>query len=205
MKKNLFEEFQRSQVVLGKLQAIVADQQEKPHDTASKPVERDPLDPQFRSLSVYKPLVKNPPVQHPTPVPELVSQFLLPRPKQAYNPLAFQQDREKQQVEGEMGDKELPFKSSTSSDLSVSQDHFLGVATGSSESLTRTQEAVDMEVSSTSSVPTGSLHFPCLYEVVSPKEEHRVREGPQETAKEIGLFQRGAIVEASSQHENWLR
>ncbi len=41
--------------------------------------------------------------------------------------------------------------------------------------------------------------------MVSPKEEHRVREGPQETAKEIGLFQRGAIVEASSQHENWLR
>ncbi|CAK9856959.1 unnamed protein product [Sphagnum jensenii] len=185
--------------------AIVADQQEKTHDTASKPVERDPLDPQFRSLSVYKPLVKNPPLQHPTPVPELVSQFLLPRPKQAYNPLAFQQDREKQQVEGEMGDKELPFKSSTSSDLSVSQDRFLGVATGSSESLTRIQEAVDMEVSSTSTVPTGSLHFPCLYEVVSPKEEHRVREGPQETAKEIGLFQRGAIVEASSQHENWLR
>ncbi len=69
-----------------------------------------------------------------------------------------------------MGDKELPFKSSTSSDLSVSQDRFLGVATGSSESLTRIQEAVDMEVSSTSSVPTGSLHFPCLYEVCKLSE-----------------------------------
>jgi hypothetical protein len=170
-------------VVLGKLQAIVADQQEKTHDTASKPVERDPLDPQFRSLSVYKPLVKNPPLQHPTPVPELVSQFLLPRPKQAYNPLAFQQDREKQQLEGEMGDKELPFKSSTSSDLSVSQDRFLGVATGSSESLTRTQEAVDMEVSSTSSVPTGSLHFPCLYEVCKisePKGKFSLGKIPEE-------------------------
>jgi len=146
--------------VLGKPQAIVADQQEKAHDMSFEPVQPNPSEPQFRSSSVYNPLMMDTVLQHATPVTESVSQFLLPHPKLGYNPLAFEQDREKQQLEVEMSNKERSFAS-----RQVSKECFLGLSTGSAESLIRTQEAIEMQVSSTSGVPTASLLFPYFYEV----------------------------------------
>jgi hypothetical protein len=148
--------------VLGKPQAIVADQQEKAHDMFFEPVQPNPSEPQFRSSSVYNPLMMDTMLQHATPVAESVSQFLLPCPKLGYNPLAFEQDREKQQLEGEMSNKERSF---ASREVSVSEECFLGLSTGSAESLIRTQEAIEMQISSTSGVPTASLLFPSFYEV----------------------------------------
>ncbi|KAH9569964.1 hypothetical protein CY35_02G016300 [Sphagnum magellanicum] len=143
--------------------AIVADQQEKAHDMSFEPVQPNPSEPQFRSSSVYNPLMMDTVLQHATPVTESVSQFLLPRPKLGYNPLAFEQDREKQQLEVEMSNKERSFAS-----RQVSKECFLGLSTGSAESLIRTQEAIEMQVSSTSGVPTASLLFPYFYEVAAP-------------------------------------
>jgi hypothetical protein len=148
--------------VLGKPQAIVADQQEKAHDMSFEPVQPNPSEPQFRSSSVYNPLMMDTILQHATPVTESVSQYLLPRPKLGYNPLAFEQDQEKQQLEVEMSNKERSF---ASREVSVSEECFLGLSTRSAESLIRTQEAIEMQVSSTSGVPTTSLLFPSFYEV----------------------------------------
>lgn len=148
--------------MLGKPQAIVADQQEKAHDMSFEPVQPNPSEPQFRSSSVYNPLMMDTILQHATPVTESVSQYLLPRPKLGYNPLAFEQDQEKQQLEVEMSNKERSF---ASREVSVSEECFLGLSTRSAESLIRTQEAIEMQVSSTSGVPTTSLLFPSFYEV----------------------------------------
>lgn len=145
--------------MLGKPQAIVADQQEKAHDMSFEPVQPDLSELQFRSSSVYNPLMMDTVLQHATSVTESVSQYLLPRPKLGYNPLAFEQDREKQQLEVEMSNKERSF---ASQEVSVSEECFLGL---SAESLIRTQEAIEMQVSSTSGVPTASLLFPSYYEV----------------------------------------
>jgi hypothetical protein len=142
--------------------AIVADQQEKAHDMSFEPVQPNPSEPQFQSSSVYNPLMMDTSLQHATPDTESASQFLLPRPKLGYNPLAFEQDREKQQLEVEMSNKERSF---ASREVSVSEECFLGLSTGSAESLIRTQEAIEMQVSSTSGVPTASLLFPSFYEV----------------------------------------
>ncbi|CAK9267810.1 unnamed protein product [Sphagnum jensenii] len=142
--------------------AIVADQQEKAHDMSFEPVQPDLSELQFRSSSVYNPLMMDTVLQHATSVTESVSQYLLPRPKLGYNPLAFEQDREKQQLEVEMSNKERNF---ASQEVSVSEECFLGL---SAESLIRTQEAIEMQVSSTSGVPTASLLFPSYYEVATP-------------------------------------
>ncbi|CAK9870479.1 unnamed protein product [Sphagnum jensenii] len=145
--------------------AIVADQQEKAHDMSFEPVQPNSSEPQLRSSSVYNPLMMDTVLQHATPVNESVSQYLLPHPKLGYNPLAFEQDREKQQLEVEMSNKERSF---ASQEVSVSEECFLGLSTGSAESLIRTQEAIEMQVSSTSGVPTASLLFPSYYEVATP-------------------------------------
>lgn len=95
-----------------------------------------------------------------TPISESVSRSAVPRPKQAYNPLAAEQGRQRQLVEG---------KRPLASDIELQQSHrsrdnfFQATSTSTSRPAA---EQVAVSTASVSAEPVLPLVFPCLYQVV---------------------------------------